>query len=60
MKTEAHSKLKDIVESSDTRAGLAFDIVSQSLVIVSLITFAIETGSELPAAVQRCLMSRKW
>ena len=48
-------KLKDIVESSDTRAGLAFDIISQSLVIVSLIAFAIETGSELPTTAQRLL-----
>lgn len=35
--------LKQIIEASDTRRGRAFDIVVQSLVLVSLVSFSIET-----------------
>lgn len=35
--------LKSIVERQDTRAGLYFDLVIQALVVVSLVSFSIET-----------------
>ena len=37
--------LKRIVEQSDTRAGRWFDAVIYALIVVSLITFSIETVS---------------
>lgn len=39
--------LKQIVERNDTRLGQAFDLVIQSLIIISLITFSIETLPDL-------------
>lgn len=39
--------LKRIVEKTDTAAGLAFDFVVQSLIIISLLSFAIETLPDL-------------
>ena len=35
--------LKSIVERQDTRAGLYFDLVIQALIVVSLVSFSIET-----------------
>lgn len=35
--------LKTIIEETDTRAGLAFDIVIQILILISLVSFSIET-----------------
>ena len=36
-------KLRKIVEETDTRAGKAFDLFVQSLIIFSISIFAIET-----------------
>ena len=40
--------LKRMVEQSDTRAGRWFDAVVFALIVVSLITFSIETLPNLP------------
>ena len=40
-------KLKTIVEQSDTRGGIVFDLFSQFLILVSLILFSIETMPSL-------------
>ena len=37
------ASLKNIVEDSDTLAGKLFDIIIQSLIVLSLITFSVET-----------------
>ena len=36
-------KLKGIIENSDTKMGKAFDLCIQALIVISLISFAIET-----------------
>ena len=36
-------KLKGIIENSDTKIGKAFDLFIQALIVISLISFAIET-----------------
>lgn len=43
-------RLKNIVEDSDSRTGRLFDIAIQSLIVVSLITFSIETLPRLTPA----------
>ncbi len=35
--------LKLIIEKTDTRAGKVFDLSIQALIVVSLITFSVET-----------------
>ena len=35
--------LKQIVESTDTRSGRLFDLTVQALVVISLVSFSIET-----------------
>ncbi|MGD9547808.1 MAG: ion transporter [Candidatus Krumholzibacteriia bacterium] len=47
--------LKQIVESSDTRAGRAFDIVIQLLIVVSLVSFSLETLPDLSERTSRIL-----
>ena len=47
--------LKRIVEQSDTRAGRWFDRVVSALIVVSLITFSIETLPNLPPAASAVL-----
>jgi voltage-gated potassium channel len=42
--------LKQIVETTDTRAARLFDIGVQVLVVISLVTFSIETLPNLPPA----------
>jgi voltage-gated potassium channel len=37
------AKLKSIIEETDTRAGRNFDLIIQSLIVVSLISFSVET-----------------
>ncbi len=37
------ASLKSIVERQDTRAGLYFDLVIQALIVVSLVSFSVET-----------------
>ena len=52
------SKLKEMIEQSDTRLGRAFDLFIQALIILSLITFSIETLPNLSPTSQawlRCI-----
>lgn len=48
-------KLRRMVERSDTKAGRAFDWTVQTLVLVSLVSFSVETLPNLPFAWQRFL-----
>jgi len=47
--------LKQIVEESDTPNGRAFDLAVQLLIIVSLVSFAMETLPNLSPALKRTL-----
>jgi len=47
--------LKEIIESNDTRQGRVFDLVIQTLIIISLISFSVETLPELAASTQHIL-----
>jgi voltage-gated potassium channel len=49
------ANLKQIVEQNDTRAGRAFDLVIQALILVSLVTFSIETLPHLSPTSQQWL-----
>ncbi|HAH47216.1 ion transporter [Gimesia sp.] len=40
-------KLKQIIEDSDTKSGRAFDLAIQTIIVVSLISFSIETLPDL-------------
>ena len=48
-------KLKHLVEQSDTPAGRTFDLVVQALIVVSLVSFSIETLPGLSPSAQRLL-----
>lgn len=48
-------KLKDVVERNDTRAGRLFDIAIQLLIVISLISFSVETLPDLAPAMQSFL-----
>ncbi|WP_457653211.1 ion transporter [Rhodocaloribacter sp.] len=47
--------LKQVIEGSDTRAGRVFDFSIQFLIIVSLISFSVETIPDLTPQVRRLL-----
>jgi voltage-gated potassium channel len=47
--------LKRIVEASDTKAGRLFDLAVQVLVLISLVSFSIETLPSIPSALQQWL-----
>lgn len=47
--------LKQIVEKTDTKAGLAFDLTMQALILVSLVDFSIETLPGLSDDTRRLL-----
>jgi len=49
------STLKRIVEQNDTRWGRVFDLTVQALIVVSLVTFSIETLPNLSGPVRRLL-----
>lgn len=49
------SKIKTIIEQSDTKAGKAFDIFIQCLIVFSLITFSIETLPNLSTESKQLL-----
>jgi voltage-gated potassium channel len=49
------ASLKQIVEHSDTKLGRAFDLVIQSLIVLSLVSFSIETLPDLSVDVRRYL-----
>ena len=40
-------KLKHTIENNDTKAGRRFDLFIQALIILSLITFSLETLPDL-------------
>ena len=44
--------LKQIIERSDTRVGRAFDLFIQMLIVLSLVSFSIETLPNLPEWLQ--------
>lgn len=44
--------LKKIIEDTDTQAGKAFDVTIQALIVLSLITFSIETLPNLSATLR--------
>jgi voltage-gated potassium channel len=46
------NQLKRIVETTDTPAGRAFDLAVQFLIVVSLISFSIETLPDRPASTR--------
>ena len=43
--------LKQVVEETDTRAGVAFDVVIQLMIVTSLVSFAIGTIPDMSPAV---------
>ena len=45
-------KLRQMIEHSDTPRGRAFDLFIQTLIVLSLITFSIETLPNLSATTQ--------
>lgn len=47
--------LKQIVEQSDTRLGRAFDLTIQALIVVSLVSFSLDTLPNLPGWALRLL-----
>lgn len=49
------SALKQIVEQNDTRAGRVFDLTIQALIVISLVTFSVETLPNLSPTAQRWL-----
>jgi voltage-gated potassium channel len=48
-------RLKKIVENDDTPQGRAFDVIMQVLIIVSIISFSLETLPDLEHAARRLL-----
>ena len=48
---EIYRKIKTIVEQHDSKAGRYFDIFIQSLILISIISFTIETIPDLPPAI---------
>ncbi|NQT96834.1 MAG: ion transporter [Candidatus Marinimicrobia bacterium] len=50
------NKLKNIVEQTDTRAGRTFDLIVQILILISLISFTIETLPDLPGSLNEILV----
>jgi len=49
------SQLKKIIEDNSTKKGRYFDFFIQGLILISLISFSIETLPELPSNVNRFL-----
>ncbi len=46
-KETLHMNLKAVIEGNDTKAGRAFDLVIQFMIVISIITFSIETLPDL-------------
>ena len=44
-------KIKTIVEKDDTKTGRYFDIFIQTLILISIISFSVETIPDLPSAI---------
>lgn len=49
------SMLRSIVEGTNTSAGRLFDVCIQTLIILSLVTFSLDTLPNLPARLERIL-----
>jgi len=47
--------LKKIIENSDTRAGRAFDLSIQTLIVLSLVAFSVGTLPSLPESIRIAL-----
>jgi len=47
--------LKKIIENSDTRAGRAFDLSIQTLIVLSLVAFSVGTLPNLPESIRIAL-----
>ena len=47
--------IKQIIEESDTTAGKAFDLFTQTLIVLSLVSFSIETIPDLSENTKRIL-----
>ena len=47
--------IKQLVEDSDTRAGRLFDLTVQALVLISLVSFSIETLPDLSSRTRQIL-----
>ena len=52
---ESRSRLRGIVNTTETRSGRIFDAVIQLLIVVSLISFALETEPNLTASERQIL-----
>ena len=48
-------RVRNIVERSDTRAGRAFDLAIQALIVLSLVAFALETLPDLSEPAREAL-----
>lgn len=55
LKTAIMKRLKQTIESRDTRAGLAFDMFVQFAILVSLISFSLSTLPHLSPGIRNCL-----
>lgn len=47
--------LKNVIENNDTRQGRIFDLTIQALIVLSLISFSVETLPSLAEATLKCL-----
>ena len=48
-------KLRSIIEDTDTKSGRVFDLVVQALIVISLISFSIETLPDLESSTRQLL-----
>ena len=49
------NKLKNIIEKNDTKGGRVFDLFIQFFIVLSLVTFSIDTLPDLSKGIQRLL-----
>ncbi|QEG37292.1 ion transporter [Bythopirellula goksoeyrii] len=54
-KLHGMQRLKGIIEKTDTKAGMAFAIVVQCLILISVVTFSIETLPHLSPTAEQWL-----
>lgn len=50
-------KLRQVIENNDTGSGRTFDFFVQALIIISLISFSLETLPDLSESSRRLLTS---
>ena len=51
--------IKQIIESSDSTAGKKFDLFIQAMIVVSLVSFSIETIPEISGITKNILKKSK-